>query len=348
MSLSAPLKVPQFRVHKGSGQGYANAWGRRIYFGKHDLPDAMRRYHEFVAEYMANGGQPPVQPDQMTIKELIARFWVHAEGYYLDAAGNPSTEIEAFRYALKPLKELFAESQVSDFGPRALQAVRHRMIEYGWCRTYINKHIVRVKSVFRWAAEQADNPDAADLIKIVVRESKRLSKTLDDFLEYARPGDLELEEVDLEQLVRETVALLRNSDELRPDHAIEVETEGEALFATVDPSQIKQVFWNLARNAIQAMPTGGLLRVVLSRADDRIEVCFADEGTGMEPGEVETFFQPYVSGRSGGTGLGLSIVYKVLERHGAAIEVDSEPGEGTRIRMSFKASLSEPGAGGQA
>ena len=154
MSLSAPLKVPQFRVHKGSGQGYANAWGRRVYFGKHDTPEAMRRYHEFVAEYMANGGQPPVQPDQLTIKELIARFWVHAEQYYIDADGNPSTEIDAFRYALKPLKELFAETRVSDFGPRALQAVRQRMIEYDWCRSYINKHMVRVKSVFRWAAEQ--------------------------------------------------------------------------------------------------------------------------------------------------------------------------------------------------
>lgn len=154
MSFSAPLKIPPFRVHKGSGQGYANAWGRRFCFGKHDLPETMQRYHQFVAEYVANGGQPHIEPAQITVKELIARYWIHAEGYYVDADGSASTEIDAFRYALKPLKELFAESRVNDFGPRALHAVRQRMIEYGWCRSYINKHIVRVKSVFRWAAEQ--------------------------------------------------------------------------------------------------------------------------------------------------------------------------------------------------
>ena len=68
----------------------------------------MRRYHEFVAEYVTNGGQPPVEPDQMTIKELIARFWVHAEQYYADADGHASTEVDAFRNALKPLKALLA------------------------------------------------------------------------------------------------------------------------------------------------------------------------------------------------------------------------------------------------
>lgn len=147
------VKVPKYCVHKGSGQGYVNAHGRRIYLGRHDAPETMQRYHEFVAEYLAHGGQPPVEPEQVTIKELIARFWLHAEQYYIDAHGNPSTEIDAFRYALKPVKELFEHASVTEFGPRALQAVRQRMIEYDWCRSYINKQVVRIKGMFRWAAE---------------------------------------------------------------------------------------------------------------------------------------------------------------------------------------------------
>ena len=87
MSFSVPLKVPRFCIHKGSGQAYVYAWGRRVYFGKHDRPEAVQRYHEFVAEYVTNGGQPPVEPDPMTIKEGIARFRVHAEPYYVDADG---------------------------------------------------------------------------------------------------------------------------------------------------------------------------------------------------------------------------------------------------------------------
>lgn len=152
-SAPADLKIPEYRVHKASGQAYVNAWGRRVYFGRDGLPDTTQKYHAFIAEFIAHGGQQPVEPEQITVKELIARFWLHAEQYYIDADGNPSTEIEAFRYALKPVKELFAEARVTEFGPRALQVVRQRMIDYGWCRSYINKHIVRVKGVFRWGVE---------------------------------------------------------------------------------------------------------------------------------------------------------------------------------------------------
>lgn len=203
---------------------------------------------------------------------------------------------------------------------------------------------------------RSDDPNAEELIQIVVRESDRLSRTIEDFLEYARPGRFEPEEVDLGILINDTVKLLRNSPELHADHHIEVVAESDSYKATVDPSQIKQVFWNLARNALQAMPEGGTMTVTLRHISHGIEVSFEDNGEGMTPDEIETFFQPSVAARSSsGTGLGLAVVYRILDRHGVRIEVDSEVGKGTRCLLTFGGravtdsedrSMTLPGGGG--
>jgi len=100
-------------------------------------------------------------------------------------------------------------------------------------------------------------PRAARLMEIVTAESNRLSDIIESFLDYARPEKLEATEADLVALARETVELLQNSPEVSPTHEISVVATGEVR-ALVDPARIRQVFWNLARNAVQAMPDGGL------------------------------------------------------------------------------------------
>jgi len=183
---------------------------------------------------------------------------------------------------------------------------------------------------------RSDDPNSDELIQIVVKESDRLSRTIEDFLEYAKPGRFEPEDTDLLALVNDTLTLLRNSPELRADHTLSVTADKVAFRAMVDPAQIKQVFWNLTRNAVQAMPKGGTLEVTLKHSPRGIEACFEDTGKGMSPEEIETFFQPTVStSQSKGTGLGLAVVYRILDRHGVKIEVDSEIGKGTRCILTF-------------
>ncbi len=182
---------------------------------------------------------------------------------------------------------------------------------------------------------RSDDPNAEELIQIVVRESDRLSRTIEDFLEYAKPGRFDPEDTDLLELVNDTFTLLRNSPELHADHSLSVIAEPGSYDAVVDPGQIKQVFWNLARNAVQAMPKGGALEVSVRRTPRGIEITFEDDGTGMTSEQIETFFQPSVSAQSKGTGLGLAVVYRILDRHGVRIEVDSEIGGGTRCMLMF-------------
>jgi two-component system, NtrC family, sensor histidine kinase PilS len=178
--------------------------------------------------------------------------------------------------------------------------------------------------------------EAGELMEIVVKESKRLDGIIRDFLLFARPGRFHPEEAEIGQLLRETLSLLENSDERRPDHRVVVECGPEPVPARIDADRMKQVFWNLAKNALRAMPEGGTLTVRARRASgDRAEVIFADTGVGMSEDEVNENFQPFHGSFRGGAGLGLAIVYRLVQEHGGRIRVRSRRGAGTEIAISL-------------
>ena len=106
-----------------------------------------------------------------------------------------------------------------------------------------------------------------------------------------------------------------------------IEPPPAPLFA--DESQLRQAFFNLARNAIQAMPQGGTMHVEAGPEGGAYVIRWSDQGVGMEPQQAEEIFQPFKAFRSGGTGLGLAVVYSIVAGHGGEIEVQSPPGEGS-------------------
>ena len=180
----------------------------------------------------------------------------------------------------------------------------------------------------------ADKPERAEhLMGIVTKESERLSRIIEGFLDYARPEKLEAQSTDLVALARETTALLENSAEMHARHELRVEAATERVEAVVDGERVKQVFWNLARNALSAMPDGGALTIRLARVESGAEVVFEDEGRGMSGEQIDRIFRPFVS--EGGTGLGLAVVYRIMEQHGARVEVESEPGKGSAFHLRF-------------
>ena len=182
----------------------------------------------------------------------------------------------------------------------------------------------------------AGDPLRAELMEIVLRESDRLNRIITDFLTYARPRPVALSELDLREPLRETFALLRHSPEIRDGHALEESLPEEPVTALADESAVKQVFWNLARNALSAMPEGGTLRVELRPTPQRrLRITFADTGRGMSPEQVERLFEPFSSSTTGGTGLGLSIVYQIIRDHGGTINVRSREGHGTTITVEL-------------
>lgn len=181
------------------------------------------------------------------------------------------------------------------------------------------------------------SPDQSQLMDIVLRESDRLNDTIRSFLAYARPQRVEVQELDLCRVVRETATLLRNSHEVSDTHAIDVRTSTAAVIVQGDENQVRQVVWNLATNGLRAMPQGGTL--TLSAALDPRNrggvLTVTDEGVGIPHDELENLFQPFRGSFGKGSGLGLAIVHRIVTDYNAAIDVESEPRHGTTFRVTF-------------
>jgi two-component system sensor histidine kinase PilS (NtrC family) len=175
------------------------------------------------------------------------------------------------------------------------------------------------------------------LLAIISRESMRLSDTLNRFLFDARPSSRARGPVDLRPLVEEAVVLLRNGAELRDSHEVRLDVGAGSHVCVADPDQIKQVFWNLARNGLEAMPGGGRLDVRLRRERDEVVLSLRDQGRGIEKDEIGRMFEPFRTTGAMGTGLGLAIVFRIVREHGGDIEVRSVPAEGTEVDVRLPA-----------
>jgi len=169
------------------------------------------------------------------------------------------------------------------------------------------------------------------LLAIIRKESKRLSDALNRFLldnrsAVHRPGP-----VDVRGLLAEAWQLLSNSAEVGQAHLLEFVAQPVAHLAAVDPDRLMQVFWNLTRNGLEAMPLGGTLRVELRCLPEEIAMLVSDQGRGFAPEQGASVFKPLA--RAGQGGLGLAIVYRIVREHGGDIHVESAPGRGTTVEV---------------
>jgi two-component system sensor histidine kinase PilS (NtrC family) len=179
------------------------------------------------------------------------------------------------------------------------------------------------------------SPPEQRLMTIILKESERLNKSIADFLRFVKPQEKRTTEFDIAASLSETLDLLANSPELRSDHHIERRISPASFIVSGDADQIRQVFWNLARNAVQAMPNGGALRVSTEATADTYRIRFSDSGRGMAEADQRRLFQPFRTNFPSGTGLGMAISYRIVQEHGGQIDVASWPGMGTTITVSL-------------
>ena len=183
------------------------------------------------------------------------------------------------------------------------------------------------------SGEPALGEEQGRLLAIISRESKRLSDALNRFLFQARAPVRPRGPVDLRPLISEAVTLLQSGAEFGPGHEVAFEADGGPHVCVADRDQITQVFWNLARNGLEAMPGGGRLGVGLRRDGADVVLSVRDQGRGMGAEEQRRMFDPFHSRTSMGTGLGLAIVYRIVREHGGDIHVRSAPAEGTEVEV---------------
>ncbi len=171
------------------------------------------------------------------------------------------------------------------------------------------------------------------LMEIIVSESNRLAKILEEFLRFVRPQERRVAVFDVAQTVTEVMDLFRLSDEVSDAHRIQVQVAPPSSRLSGDRDQIRQIIYNVAKNAVRAMAAGGTLTVQGREEDAWYSIRFIDTGHGMSQEELSRLFTPFSTAFDGGTGLGMAIVRKIVEDHGGAIDAESRPGEGTTVTI---------------
>lgn len=172
------------------------------------------------------------------------------------------------------------------------------------------------------------------LMDIAISEMDRLNKIITDFLAYSRPGQPEFIWFDLGKMLGDTAELIRNAAMTAGNISIKEDIPCRIdIFA--DPHKLRQVFLNLGKNAIEAMPDGGELKIAAFKDDAKVRVSFTDSGKGIRTENLKEIFYPFFSTKEKGTGLGLPIAYRIIEEHNGRINVSTKNGQGTVFEVTL-------------
>ncbi len=187
------------------------------------------------------------------------------------------------------------------------------------------------------AASEEDRSELAELLGVMEAETQRINRTVQQFLDFARPPRLDPQPTDLAALVSTLVEWRRPLAETRGVGLdADVAQAGEAI---LDPDQLRQAADNVLRNAIEATPAGGRVSVRARSGGGEHTIEVSDTGEGIEPEKLGRIFDLYYTTKPDGTGVGLAVTQQVLNAHGGAVEVESRPGTGTRMTLRWPTAL---------
>jgi signal transduction histidine kinase len=173
-------------------------------------------------------------------------------------------------------------------------------------------------------------------MELIATESTRLNRFVTDLLSYSRERDLSLESLEIDAYLAETCETLGLDPRCSAGVRVRFEPMGTQAHLNLDREQMRQVWLNLAANAMEAMTSGGELVVRWRREDpDRIVVEFEDEGSGIAAEDLPRVGQPFYTTKESGTGLGLPIAHRIVERHGGKLTLESPRGRGTIVRVDL-------------
>jgi PAS domain S-box-containing protein len=194
-------------------------------------------------------------------------------------------------------------------------------------------HLQLIERKLKKLKAGSDATALSESVAICRDEVARLDGIISHFLEAIRPRAPDLVETDLADVLAE---VLRFQQKELENRGISVEAETAALpVVLADRNQLKQVFFNLTKNALEAMQPGGKLRIRTRTDDDSVYLLFADTGSGIKQEDLLRLFEPYHTTKPGGHGLGLMIAQRIMREHGGQIGIESKPGQGTIVTLQF-------------
>jgi len=171
-------------------------------------------------------------------------------------------------------------------------------------------------------------------IEVIESEIERMNGIIKQFLDFSRPGHLYLSEININEIMKETLNLV--TYELKDQNISIAKNFDYALpLINADAEKLKQVFLNIILNARQAMPNGGKLSIKTSKENSYVEINIRDTGKGISEDIKHKLFEPFFTTREEGLGLGLPISKRIIDNHKGAIEINSTPGKGTSVVLKL-------------
>ena len=201
----------------------------------------------------------------------------------------------------------------------------------------LNSLTIHLQLIERKLKKLAKQPDAAKLtesLQVCQGEVERLDGIITHCLKAIRPQKLELNELDLLGLV-EDVLRVQEAELSNRKLEVKVEVSDDLPIILGDRDQIKQAFFNLVKNAMEAMQPSGSLRILARCDDDFVYLQFVDDGSGISEEDLSKVFQAYYTTKEEGHGLGMMIVERIMREHGGHINIESRKEAGTAITLQF-------------
>ena len=200
------------------------------------------------------------------------------------------------------------------------------------------------KLIIRTFEGEGGDPGTVKQLRLIQRETERCTAIVRNLLDFARERPLTLKDMGVRGAIEEALALVSHQARLQNvDIEKDLQDDGQVH---ADFGQLRQAFINVIINACDAMSGGGTLAVRTRRGAGTVDIEFADSGCGIAPDHLTKILDPFFTTKDKGTGLGLSVVYGIVERHNGRLEIDSQAGRGTtvRIRLPLVAVETETGA----
>jgi two-component system sensor histidine kinase HydH len=163
---------------------------------------------------------------------------------------------------------------------------------------------------------------------VMIEEVDRLGRVISQLLEFARPAELNLRPVNLNEILEHSARLVKQ-EAIAKNIQIDLNLTSKGEAVVVDPDRLTQCFLNLCLNGLQAMENGGRLTISSFIRDGSFAVDIKDSGLGISADDLTKIFDPYFTTKTKGTGLGLAIVHKIVEAHQGQVKVRSNLGQGT-------------------
>lgn len=276
----------------------------------------------------AKDGSGPVEREGTVILEDGKEIPLHITATLLKEEGGGLLGIVALIRDLTQIKQLeneVARSQRLAAIGRLAAGVAHE----------IRNPLSSIKGFATYFREKCHHlPEGRSTAEVMIQEVERLNRVIGQLLDFARPDTVLKRPVDIQKLLQDSIRMVQQDAEKK---GVTIELDSSHLEVSLDPDRVKQALLNLYLNALDAMDSGGTMRVESSYDEKKEEllITVSDTGQGIKEQDLPHVFDPYFTTKSSGTGLGLSIVLKIVEAHKGKLNIESNYGKGTTVTLVF-------------